>query len=67
MTNNIFYKVLATIGTLGIILIAGMQVYTTFKKKNNTEAEISKTLILSINNWRCDTTVLIVENIYIYI
>ena len=34
----------ATIGTLGIILIAGMQVYTTFKKKNNTEAEISKTL-----------------------
>ena len=45
MTNNIFYKVLATIGTLGIILIAGMQVYTTFNKKNNTEAEISKTLI----------------------
>ena len=44
MKNNIYYKVLATLGTTGIILIAGTQVYTSFKK-NNSEAEISKTLV----------------------
>jgi len=44
MPNNLFYKTLSIIGTLGIVVLSSTQVWTTFKKQNNSEAEISKTL-----------------------
>ena len=40
-----FYKTLSTIGTLGIVVLSSTQVWTTLKKQNNSEAEISKTLV----------------------
>lgn len=44
MSNNLFYKTLSIIGTLGIVVLSSTQVWTTLKKQNNSEAEISKTL-----------------------
>ena len=44
MSNNLFYKTLSIIGTLGIVVLSSTQVWTTFKKQTNSEAEISKTL-----------------------
>ena len=45
MPNNLFYKTLSIIGTLGIVVLSSTQVWTTLKKQTDTEAEISKTLI----------------------
>ena len=44
MPNNLFYKTLSIIGTFGIVVLSSTQVWTTFKKQTNSEAEISKTL-----------------------
>ena len=43
--NNLFYKSLATISTLGILALSTTQVLNTMKKTNSSEVEISKTLI----------------------
>ena len=45
MSNNLFYKTLSIIGTLGIIVLASSEVLTTLKKQTDAESEISKTLI----------------------
>ena len=45
MSNNLFYKTLSIIGTLGIIVLASSEVWTTLKKQTDAESEISKTLI----------------------
>ena len=45
MSNNLFYKTISIIGTLGIIVLSSTQVWTTLKKQTDTEAEISKTLM----------------------
>ena len=44
MSNNLFYKTLSIIGTLGIVVLSSTQVLTTFQNQDNSEAEISKTL-----------------------
>ena len=44
MSNNLFYKSLATISTVGILALSTTQVLTTFQNQDNSEAEISKTL-----------------------
>ena len=44
MPNNLFYKTVSIIGTLGIVILSSTQVWTSLKKQNNSEAEISKTL-----------------------
>ena len=44
MSNNLFYKTLSIIGTLGIVVLSSSQVLTTFQNQDNSEAEISKTL-----------------------
>ncbi|ABV50267.1 Hypothetical protein P9215_06521 [Prochlorococcus marinus str. MIT 9215] len=43
--NNLFYKSLATISTIGIIVLSTTQLFDTTEKRNNSEIEISKTLI----------------------
>tara|TARA_B100000212_G_scaffold323201_1_gene283082 strand:+ start:55 stop:540 length:486 start_codon:yes stop_codon:yes gene_type:complete len=43
--NNLFYKSLATISTLGIIVLSATQLLNVNNKTNNSEIEISKTLI----------------------
>ena len=43
--NNLFYKSLATISTLGIITLSTTQVLNSLKKSNNSPVEISNTLI----------------------
>tara|TARA_Y100001968_G_scaffold190916_1_gene174935 strand:+ start:430 stop:630 length:201 start_codon:yes stop_codon:yes gene_type:complete len=45
MSNNIFYKALAAVSTIGIVVIAGIQVTTTLKKGNNTEDQLAKTMV----------------------
>ena len=45
MSNNLFYKTLSIIGTLGIVVLSSTQLWITFKKQTDTEAEISKTLL----------------------
>ena len=45
MSNNIFYKALATVSTVGIVVIAGIQVATALKKGNNAEDQLAKTMI----------------------
>ena len=45
MPNNLFYKTLSIIGTLGIVVLSSTQVWTTLRKQTDAEAEISKTLI----------------------
>ena len=45
MSNNLFYKTLSIIGTLGIVVLSSTQVWTALKKQTDTEAEISKTLL----------------------
>tara|TARA_Y100000766_G_scaffold247426_1_gene228567 strand:- start:53 stop:553 length:501 start_codon:yes stop_codon:yes gene_type:complete len=44
MANNLFYKILSIIGTLGIVALSSTQVWTVINKNNNSEAEITKTL-----------------------
>ena len=45
MNNNIFYKALAAVSTVGIVVIAGIQVTSTLKKGNNAEDQLAKTMI----------------------
>ena len=51
MSNNIFYKALAAVSTVGIVVIAGIQVTTVLKKGNNAEDQLAKTLV-EIKNLR---------------
>lgn len=44
MDNKLFYKVLATISTVGIICLSFTQIWTVFRKSTTTESEIAKTL-----------------------
>ena len=44
MDNKLFYKVLATLSTLGILSLSFTQIWTSIKKSNTTESEINKTL-----------------------
>jgi len=53
MSNNIFYKALATVSTVGIVVIAGIHVTTALKKGNTTEDQLSKTMV-EINKARKD-------------
>ena len=45
MSNKIFYKALATVSTVGIVVIAGIQVTTALKKGNNAEDQLAKTMV----------------------
>ena len=45
MSNNIFYKALAAVSTIGIVVIAGIQVTTALKKGNNAEDQLAKTMV----------------------
>ncbi len=51
MSNNIFYKALAAVSTVGIVVIAGIQVTTALKKGNNAEDQLAKTMV-EIKNLR---------------
>ena len=51
MRNNIFYKSLAAVSTVGIVVIAGIQVTTALKKGNNAEDQLAKTMV-EIKNLR---------------
>ena len=53
MSNNIFYKALAAVSTVGIVVIAGIQVTTALKKSNTAEDQLAKTMI-EIKNARKD-------------
>ncbi len=41
MSNNLFYKIISIIGTLGIVVLSVTQVSTTFKKGNNAEDQLN--------------------------
>jgi uncharacterized protein YsxB (DUF464 family) len=45
MSNNVFYKALAAVSTVGIVVIAGIQVTTALKKVNNAEDQLAKTMV----------------------
>ena len=45
MPNNLFYKTLSILGTLGIIVLSSTQVWIAFKEKSDSESQISKTLM----------------------
>ena len=45
MSNNLFYKTISIIGTLGVVVLSSTQLWTTLRKETDAEAEISKTLI----------------------
>ena len=51
MSNNIFYKALAAVSTVGIVVIAAIQVTTALKKGNNAEDQLAKTMV-EIKNLR---------------
>ena len=53
MSSNIFYKALATVSTVGIIVISGIQVKTELKKANTTQDQLAKTMAV-IKNARLD-------------
>ena len=53
MSNNLFYKTLSIIGTLGIVVLSSTQVWTTLKKGNNSDDQLAKT-IFEIRNARKD-------------
>ena len=53
MSNNLFYKALAAVSTVGIVVIAGIQVTTALKKGNNAEDQLAKTMV-EIKNARKD-------------
>ena len=53
MSNNIFYKALAAVSTIGIVVIAGIQVTTALKKGNTAEDQLAKTMV-EIKNARKD-------------
>ena len=43
--NNLFYKSLATLSTLGILVLSTTQILNAIKNSNSSDIEISKTLI----------------------
>ena len=43
--NNILYKALAAISTVGIVIITGMQVSTALKKGNTAEDQLAKVMV----------------------
>ena len=45
MSNNLYYKIIAALGTLGIVVLSATQVWTSLKVNNNTENQLSKTLV----------------------
>ena len=45
MSNNIFYKALAALSTIGILSIAGFQATTSLKKGNTAEDQLAKTMV----------------------
>ena len=45
MSNNLYYKILAALGTGGIVLLSATQVWTSLKVNNNTEDQLSVKLI----------------------
>ena len=45
MNSNIFYKALAAVSTIGIVVIAGIQVTTALKKGNTAEDQLAKTMV----------------------
>ena len=51
MSNNFFYKALAAVSTVGIVVIAGKQVTTALKKSNTAEDQLAKTMV-EIKNLR---------------
>ena len=53
MSNNIFYKALAAVSTVGIVVIAGLQGTTALKKGNIAEDQLAKTMV-EIKNARKD-------------
>tara|TARA_Y100001968_G_scaffold273639_1_gene266410 strand:- start:832 stop:1356 length:525 start_codon:yes stop_codon:yes gene_type:complete len=53
MSNNIFYKALAAVSTVGIVAIAGIQLTTALKTGNNVDDQLSKTMV-EIKNARKD-------------
>tara|TARA_Y100001968_G_scaffold106102_1_gene95970 strand:- start:370 stop:870 length:501 start_codon:yes stop_codon:yes gene_type:complete len=53
MSSKIFYKALATISTIGVVVIAGIQVKTVLNKANTTQEQLAKTMVL-IKNARVD-------------
>ena len=53
MTNNVFFKTLAAVSTVGIVVITGIQVKTGFKKSNTAENQLAKTMV-EIKNARKD-------------
>ena len=53
MSNNIFYKALAAVSTVGIVVIAGIQVTTALNKGNTAEDQLAKTMV-EIKNARKD-------------
>ena len=52
MPNNLFYKTLSIIGTLGIVVLSSTQVLTALKKNNNTVDEQLAKTIIEIKNAR---------------
>ena len=53
MNSNIFYKALAAVSTVGIVVIAGIQVTTALKKGNSPQDQLTKTMV-EIKNARKD-------------
>ena len=41
MSNNLFYKIISIVGTLGIVVLSATQVSTAFKKGNNAEDQLA--------------------------
>ena len=42
--QNVFYKTLAAVSTVGIVFIAGIKVTTALKKGNKAEDQLTKTM-----------------------
>ena len=53
MSDNVFYKALAAVSTVGIVFIAGIQLTTALKKGNTAEDQLAKTIV-EIKNARKD-------------
>ena len=54
MSNNLFYKSLASLSTIGILILAVLQVSTAFKKGNNAEDQLAKSIV-DIKSARTDS------------
>ena len=56
MSNNIFYKALAAVSNVGIVVIAEIKVTTALKKSNNGEDQLAKTIVEIKNASKYDLT-----------